>query len=989
MAHFAKGIHAERARTGMARLACIVVCVAAAFPAVGWGELSASARVRPLSLAADDFDGDGMRDLACGYATGSGGLVTIARGDVDAVYGPGSLSADSAPPFFAAEPVAVLGVTPDLLAAGDFDNDGHRDLVVGAIGQEALYVLAGDGRGALSAPRPISLPGRLTALASGDVNRIDGLADLVVAIDGAAGPRVLVIEGPDGAITAEPEVIAAPSPVSALAIGQFDEGGPIDIAAAAGSFFLVVHGRDRKLVAGEQGAHTAPAPTVDVRAAGAPVRALDLEALAKGSQRADSPLNDATVVASVAMRLNADAIEDYVVIRTGETGPSFVVSRLVSTFTVTTTADDGAGSLRVAINQANAVAGADRIVFNIAGGGVHTIQPLSPLPVITDPVTIDATTQPGFSGTPLVEIDGSLAGAAAIGLQVDAGSTLIRGLVVNRFGGQIPDGGIGIYMQNGGGNVVEGNYLGVDATGAEDRANEDIDVYIYESANNVIGGTVPAARNVIAGSCRAACVTLTFSDIASGNRVQGNYIGTDATGTVDLNAASNGILFDGGMNNIIGGTDPGSRNVIAGNGGDFAGAEIFLQGVHNNLVQGNYIGTDASGTVGVSTSPSTSVIVDGGAQDNTIGGTATGAANRIGFNIEGIQVGEFNGISNGNAILSNAISGHDALGLGLGYDDVTPNDAGDTDQGPNNLQNFPVLTSASRNDDMVTVTGRLNSTPNTAFRIEIFATSMCNRFGFGEGETFLGARNATTDASGNVEFSATVSSDAAQGSSITVTATDPGGNTSEFSMCVELELTWQPPDQNATVDMPPPQNLAVRVLSTGQPSALGAPRFWRQGNGEITGYRVYRSNQPGVQPSPATFFTSVPPTQTMANSAVFVGGTFFVVTAVYPNGESGPSNEVVTGTPPTIASVKATAAKVTAKGSGFTTDSVLVTADGIPFLSAAVVKNGGKKVIQRGPLITGESIVNYARTRPGGVVTILIRNSNGGIEGRRITVRGS
>jgi hypothetical protein len=157
----------------------------------------------------------------------------------------------------------------------------------------------------------------------------------------------------------------------------------------------------------------------------------------------------------------------------------------------------------------------------------------------------------------------------------------------------------------------------------------------------------------------------------------------------------------------------------------------------------------------------------------------------------------------------------------------------------------------------------------------------------------------------------------------------------------------------------------------------------------VTAYNVYRSNQPGMPPSPATFFTSVPATQTAANASVFVGGTFFVVTAVYPTGESGPSNEVETGTPPTIASVKANAAKVTGKGSGFTTDSVLVTVDGIPFRSPAVVKGGGAKVIQRGVLITGESILDYARTRPGGVVAVLFRNSDGGVDGRRVKVPGT
>jgi hypothetical protein len=689
------------------------------------------------------------------------------------------------------------------------------------------------------------------------------------------------------------------------------------------------------------------------------------------------------------MRLNADAVDDYVVIEAGDNAPSFVLSQPAATFTVTTTADAGAGSLRAALEQANASEGADLISFNIAGAGVHTIQPLSPLPIVTDPVTLDATTEPEYSGVPLVEIDGSLAGPTAFGLHVEVGSSVIRGFVVNRFRGQIPDGGVGVLLQNGGGNIVEANVLGVDATGTADLPNEDIDVYIYESAGNVVGGTVAAARNVIAGSCKAACVAIEFGEVANGNLIQGNYIGTDVTGTVDLNDTATGIFLGAGPNTVVGGTDPGARNVISGNGGNFNGRDVFLQDVTGHLVQGNYIGTDVTGTVAVATSPSGNIVLDERASGNAIGGTAVGAANRIGLSIEGIEVGESSGISNGNQILGNAIFGHEALGLGLGFDDVTPNDGGDADTGPNNLQNFPVLTSATRDGETVAVTGRLNSAPSTAFRIELFATSTFNRFGFGEGEVYLGALNVMTDAGGNASFATTVPSDVAAGSSITATATDPGGNTSEFSMCVPLELSWQVPDLNAPDQFPAPRDLTARALLPVLPRAPAAAAvFGLRGNEGVAGYKVYRSNQPGVQPTAANFFTSVPPTQTTAGAGVFVGGTFFVVTATYPSGESGPSNEVETGTPPTIASIKASAAKISAKGSGFTTDSVFVSVDGIPFRDAAAVKSAGKKVIQRGPLITGESLVSYARTRPGGVVAILIRNSTGGIEGKRVAVKG-
>jgi hypothetical protein len=963
---------------------CALIAFAAVAPAGDAGTKSTGDGARPVSLAADDFDGDGVRDLACGYAAGGSGFVTISRGDAAAVYGPGSLAADAAPPFSAPVRVAALPAAPDLLAAGDFDNDGRRDVVAGALGGEALYLLAGDGRGGLVAPGARALPGKRTALGSGDVNRIDGLADLVAGVTGAAGPRLLVFEGPDGAVRATPEVVPVTAPVAAVAVGQFDGDAPVDVAAAAGSDLVVVHGRNRPLVAGEEGAKLAPPPAVDVRAGGAS----GFEALTKRASHAVS-LAGRTVLASVPMRLNADAIDDYAVLEPGRGAPSFVLSQPETTFVVTTTADDGLGSLRVAIGLANASPGADAIRFAIPGSGVHTIQPVTALPEIVDPVTIDATTQPGYAGMPLVEIDGSLvAEEPSVGLHVFAGSSVVRGLAINRFAQVGDDDGSGIVLEEGGGNIVEGNFLGVDTSGVADRGNGNYNVHIYESADNLIGGRTAEARNVVSGSCGLVCIAIEYDEAASGNRVEGNYIGTDVTGTVDLNSAG-GVFLGGGPNCVVGGTAPGARNVISGNGGDFVGGGVGLQGVRNNLVQGNYIGTDPTGTSPVNTGQATAVLIDGQAMDNTIGGTAAGAANRIAFDTYGVDVGEYLADSTGNAILCNEIFGHDDIGIGLGYDEVTPNDRGDTDGGSNNLQNFPVLTSASRSGDTIAVEGRLSGTPNATFRVEFFANTACNRFGFGEGETFLGFRNVTTDASGIATFSATLTTDAGTAMSVTATATDADGNTSEFSMCVELMLSWQPPDDGSSEQLPPPRNLTAEVVTVGVPPGSASRDLLAGSGGGVTAYNVYRSTQPGVQPSAATFFTSVPATTTSATGSVFVGGTFFVVTAVYPNGESGPSNEVVTGVPPTIASVKAGGAKVTGKGSGFTTDSVLVTVDGIPFRSPAVVKGGGAKVVQRGVLITGETVLDYARTRPGGVVTVLFRNSDGGVDGSRVKVPGT
>jgi hypothetical protein len=253
--------------------------------------------------------------------------------------------------------------------------------------------------------------------------------------------------------------------------------------------------------------------------------------------------------------------------------------RLPSAYVVTTTADGGAGSLRDAITKINADAnhsqyaspgnpGVDEIDFHITaasdtGGGynpatgVATIRPLSALPAVTAPVVLDGTSQPGFAGSPLVQLSGDFAGAGADGLDVTAGGSTVRGLAVNHFGGA------GLVLTGGGGNTIAGNYVGTDPTGTAALPNR-VGVLVVNSANNVIGGTTAPARNVISGNAGDG-VQITGGG-ATGNLVEGNYVGTDAAGAAVLANAGNGITLSGSANNVIGETAAGAGNVIAGSG---------------------------------------------------------------------------------------------------------------------------------------------------------------------------------------------------------------------------------------------------------------------------------------------------------------------------------------------------------------------------------------------------------------------------------------
>ena len=315
-----------------------------------------------------------------------------------------------------------------------------------------------------------------------------------------------------------------------------------------------------------------------------------------------------------------------------------------ATFMVTNAADSGAGTLRQAILDANATNGLDTITFQIPGTGVHTITPLTTLPAVTDPAIIDGTTQPGYVTQPLIELNGTGAGNNA-GLRLTAGKSTVRGLAINRFQTD------GIELSGAGTNVVAGNYIGTDPTGLIARPNALEGVLVTSSTGNTIGGTTAADRNLISGNTDAGVYLLN----STGNVVLGNYIGTTVTATTRLGNANNGVAIYNSSGNQVGGPNTASRNILSGNTG--SGLYLFGAGSAGNVIQGNYVGTDVSGTLSVSNG------ADGiscqGASNNSLGGTNAGAGNVISGNgLTGVSV---SGGSTSNLIQGNLI-GLDASG---------------------------------------------------------------------------------------------------------------------------------------------------------------------------------------------------------------------------------------------------------------------------------------------------------------------------------------
>jgi hypothetical protein len=244
-------------------------------------------------------------------------------------------------------------------------------------------------------------------------------------------------------------------------------------------------------------------------------------------------------------------------------------------------------TLRAAIEESNDSSGEDTIEFKIGDtNSVKTISPASPLPRITDTVTIDGYTQRGASENTLeegndavlkVEIDGSGAGLTN-GLAIDASDSTIKGLVINRFGLD----GIGI-DGDATGNSIEGNFIGTNATGTADRGNGSNGVDISgESSNNTIGGTQPAQRNLISGNNFSGVIV----DGGANNSVKGNFIGTTKDGSGDLGNSDSGVAVIE-PDNTVGGTEPEAGNTISGNG-DF-GVLVNGSGATGNSILSNSI----------------------------------------------------------------------------------------------------------------------------------------------------------------------------------------------------------------------------------------------------------------------------------------------------------------------------------------------------------------------------------------------------------------
>jgi hypothetical protein len=457
----------------------------------------------------------------------------------------------------------------------------------------------------------------------------------------------------------------------------------------------------------------------------------------------------------------------------------------------------GTMTLRQAITSAEANPGPDTIQFQIPGAGPHRIVPLSQLPQLTQgSLTIDGFTQGGSAGaappattTILIEIDGTQAGAAH-GLWILSANNTIQGLSVIGFAQD------GIRVQgtpaHTHSNVIYANFVGVDATGMNPLGNgwgyvpggpiwAGIDVLCPPAAvveychdNRVAGNLV--ADDTRIGIAISSCPP---SDCYS-NTVEFNFVGTDLTGWMPLPNHGTGVtLAEGTHDNFV------QNNLISANqenGVDLTGLPPGTF-THDNHIILNIIGLAVdgrtplgNGAYGISFGIYERASPWGFANYNDA------MHNTIAYNgLAGVSVWEDPlGIPNAdcNRIQQNSIYANGGLGIDLNADGVTPNDPGDPDIGPNQEQNFPQISSASWSivNLMLTVTG---TTTGGLLNVDVYAADP-DPSGYGEGRFWLGSTQSSS--TGNWSLT-TLQTPTAW---VTATATDGGGNTSEFSAIVQV-----------------------------------------------------------------------------------------------------------------------------------------------------------------------------------------------------------
>ncbi len=522
--------------------------------------------------------------------------------------------------------------------------------------------------------------------------------------------------------------------------------------------------------------------------------------------------------------------------------------------------DDTMCTLRTAITTANATPGAHIAVAPTTPGVPWTITLTEELPAITAATILDGTGLPNSTGaSPGTIIDGSglvgASGALSDGFHVaSGGGTTISGFIIVNFSGD------GILIDDStGGDQVSGNYIGVGADGMTAAPNA-VGVVISGSPGNVIGSpaspsaltSITTSANVISGNTGAGLSIQGAS--STGNHVIGNVFGADKSGKTAV-ANSDGILVETGA-----ATTSILANLVSGNSGD--GIHLVGAGT-GNVINLDLIGVAIDGTTALGNGAA-GVYVDA-TSSTTIGeaSDAAGSGNIIADNAKGVVVK--GGTSNANVIEYNQMSGN-GIGIDLGDNGVTANDAGDVDTGPNGLQNYPALTGVWNDGGTIVVSGSLDTTAG-AYDMQFFANAACSTTMHGEGATFL---QDVSQNPGSFQIRLDVNTINTPVAFVAATATGTSG-TSEFSICQAVQTC-------PSIDLEP-FTLPTVVEETAYSAKITATG--------TAGATYTYSVTSGSLPSGLTLTAFDATTGLLSGTTTDHGSAEFTITAVDQNGCSG------------------------------------------------------------------------------------------------------
>lgn len=673
---------------------------------------------RPLSLASADFDEDGMPDLIAGYGTARGGIIAMHRGNVDSVY-PNNPTAKqhkaegafSDAPFLSPARMFEAGTAPEFVETGDFDADGHNDIALASRGDNSLYFMSGDGKGGFNSAGAVVLPGRVSAMASGDVNRADGMTDLVLAIEEMGSSKLMVFEGPGGAAKSSPESIDIPGEATSIKIAHLSDAAEAEVAIAVGSELLVVHGRDRKLYLNPRERKSVPEPTVTHHQFNA-----NLTSLAIGDFTGDVTLDLGIAFDDGTVRLLS---EDSASVATAQSrkGPRKTVIETLATNIGSAKSQLYGARLSSLSHETLVMADAETLKMHIwiddADRRHRNDSTMSAKPGEHEkPVTLDVDEQPIAVLPMRLNLDGITdlvvlrQGHAAPGIMFSISS--IKGVCNMSDCGSIGCGSLRaaimeansspgsdvITFQNGTFDqiptiqigtplptlvealTIDGAQAGSVSCGSAAASSfDDVGPQSLQGVQITTNNNISDAVKIASGGCVVR--NLVINRVGNGIHVEsstqsfieGNFIGVNIAGSEVSQNSARGVFVDNAARNTIGGNAQ-AINVISGNA---IGIDISGGNATDNLVRFNNIGASANAGQALG-NRGNGVRITNNASRNRIGASVTGGRDNAiyGSSTDGVAILS----GTGNLVQANLFQVNQANGVSVSSPGNTVGGAG-------------------------------------------------------------------------------------------------------------------------------------------------------------------------------------------------------------------------------------------------------------------------------------------------------------------------